>query len=113
VDGSGTSGYTITQNSIFSNNLSIDLTTGANGDIAAPVIFTTTLGSVNVVGIACPNCTVELFENSDTDGEGETCVRDTTAGAGTAAEDFGGDGPGRPSPAPSLPLPLGPGAGLS
>jgi len=79
VDGSGTSGNTITQNSIFSNNLGIDLTTGANGDIAAPVIFTTTLGSVNVVGTACPNCTVELFENSDTDGEGETYVGSATA----------------------------------
>jgi hypothetical protein len=84
VDGSGTSGNTITPNSIFSNNLGIDLTNGANGDIAAPAIFTTALGSVNVVGTDCPNCIVEVFENSDTDGKGETYVGDTTtAGAFT------------------------------
>jgi len=40
---------------------------------------TTTVGSVNVVGTACADCTVEVFENSDADGEGETYVGDTTA----------------------------------
>jgi len=81
VAGSGTIGNAITRNSIFSNTLGIDLVDGANGDIAAPVIVTTTLGSVHVVGSACPGCTVELFENGDTDGEGETYVGHATAGA--------------------------------
>ena len=59
--------------------MGILLTAGANGDIAAPVIMTTTVGSVNIVGTACADCTVEVFENSDADGEGETYVGDTTA----------------------------------
>jgi uncharacterized repeat protein (TIGR01451 family) len=71
---------TIRRNSIHSHaGKGIDLTNGANGDIAAPVIFTTTLGAVNIVGTACPDCTVEVFENGDTDGEGETYVGDSTA----------------------------------
>jgi titin len=82
VNGSSTTGNTITQNSIFSNDVGIDLTAGANGDIGAPVIVATTVGSVNVVGTACAGCTVEIFESGDTDGEGETYVGDTTADAG-------------------------------
>jgi hypothetical protein len=31
------------------------------------------------VGTACAGCTVEVFENGDTDGEGETYIGDTTA----------------------------------
>jgi titin len=84
VDGSTTISNTITQNSIFSNDIGIDLSSGANGDIAAPIIVTTTVGSVNVVGTACAGCTVEVFENGDTDGEGETYVEDTTANASGA-----------------------------
>jgi hypothetical protein len=84
VYGSGTNGNVITQNSIFSNIMGIDLMFNANGNIAAPVIVTTTVGSVNIVGTACPNCTVEVFENSDTDGEGETYV-------GSAVADGSGD----------------------
>jgi len=64
--------------------MGIDLRNGANGGIAAPVIVTTTVGSVDIVGTACPNCTVEVFENGDTDGEGETYVGDTTANASGA-----------------------------
>jgi CSLREA domain-containing protein len=80
VNGGSTTGNVITQNSIFANGLmGIDLTAGANGGIAAPVIVTTTEGSVNVVGTACADCTVEVFENDDTDGEGETYIGDTTA----------------------------------
>jgi CSLREA domain-containing protein len=79
VDGGSTTGNIITQNSIFSNTVGIDLTGGAHGGIAAPVIMTTTVGSVNIVGTACADCTVEVFENSDADGEGETYVGDTTA----------------------------------
>jgi parallel beta-helix repeat protein len=85
VYGGSTISNTITQNSIFSNDdMGIDLTDGANGGIAAPVILTTTLGSANIVGSACASCTVEVFENSDTDGEGENYVGDTTATASGA-----------------------------
>jgi hypothetical protein len=66
---------------VFPNTMGIDLTGGANGSIDAPVIMTTTVGSVNIVGTACADCTVEVFENGDTDGEGETYVGDTTADA--------------------------------
>jgi parallel beta-helix repeat protein len=79
VNWSDTTGNAITQNSIFSNMMGINLKSGANGNIAAPLIITTTQGSVNIVGTACAGCTVEVFENSDTDGEGETYVGDTVA----------------------------------
>jgi putative surface-exposed virulence protein len=82
VNGIDTTGNTVTQNSIFSNDMGIYLTGGANGGIAAPVIVTTTVGSVNIVGTACPSCSVEVFENGDSDGEGETYVGTTTADAG-------------------------------
>jgi hypothetical protein len=84
VGGASTTGNAITQNSIFANTMGIDLFDGANGSIAPPEILTTTRGSVHVVGTACPGCTVELFRNSDTDGEGETYVGDDTADAGGA-----------------------------
>jgi CSLREA domain-containing protein len=84
VNGASTSGNIITQNSIFSNTMGIDLVGGANGGIAAPVIVTATVGSVNIVGTACAGCTVEVFENGDTDGEGETYVGDTVATASGA-----------------------------
>jgi hypothetical protein len=82
VNGGNTTGNTITQNSIYSNAMGIDLSWGANGDIAAPVIVTTTTGSVNIIGTACPNCTVEVFQNSDDDGEGQDYKGKTTADAG-------------------------------
>jgi hypothetical protein len=79
VVGGSTTGNTITRNSIFSNDMGIDLLSGANGAIETPTIVATTLGSINVVGFACPGCTVEVFENGDADGEGETYVARTTA----------------------------------
>jgi putative surface-exposed virulence protein len=81
VSVSSTTGNSITQNSIFSNDMGIHLTDDANGGIAAPLIVTTTVGSVNIVGTACPSCSVEVFENGDSDGEGETYVGTTTADA--------------------------------
>jgi hypothetical protein len=85
VNWSNTTGNIITQNSIFSNDqMGIGLINDANGDIAAPVIVATISGSVNIVGTACSRCTVEVFENGDTDGEGETYVGDTTADASGA-----------------------------
>jgi titin len=79
VNGSTTMGNVITENSIFSNSDGINLLGGANGDIPTALIIATTLGSVNITGTACPHCTVELFENSDTDGEGETFIGSTVA----------------------------------
>lgn len=82
VYGNNTYHNTITQNSIFSNTLmGISLTGGAQENIAAPVILTTSFGSINVVGTACASCTVEIFENSDTDGEGESYLGSTIATA--------------------------------
>lgn len=76
VSWSEATGNIITQNSIFSNDqIGIDLVDGANGDIPAPVIAATTgSGPVSITGTACPGCTVEVFENSDDDGEGETYI---------------------------------------
>ncbi len=82
IEGNVTTGNTITQNSIFSNNKGIHLVNSANGGIPAPVIHTATLGSINIVGNACSGCTVEVFENSDTDGEGEIYIGSTTASVG-------------------------------
>jgi hypothetical protein len=79
-----TTGITITQNSIYSNTMGIELAAGANGGIAAPVIVTTTTGSVNIIGTACSNRTVEVFQNSDNDGEGEDYVGEATADASGA-----------------------------
>jgi hypothetical protein len=82
IEGSVTTGNTITQNSIFLNNKGIHLVNGANEGISAPIIYAATLGSTNIVGNACSDCTVEVFENSDTDGEGETYIGSTTASVG-------------------------------
>jgi uncharacterized delta-60 repeat protein/CSLREA domain-containing protein len=76
---------TITQNSIFSSDMKgIELLTGAHGGIAAPVIVATTQGSVQITGTACPGCNVEVFENSDIDGEGETFIGEGTTNASGA-----------------------------
>ena len=82
IEGSVTTGNTITQNSIFFNNKGIHLVNNANGGIPAPVIYAATLASTNIVGYACSDCTVEVFENSDTDGEGETYIGSATASVG-------------------------------
>jgi titin len=77
-----TLGSIITQNAIFSNDQGIDLMDGAHGGIGAPIILTTTLAPVQVVGTACAECTVEVFESDDADGEGESFVGDATATVG-------------------------------
>jgi len=84
VSGSDTTGNLITQNSIYANTeKGIYLTGGANGGITAPAIATS-VGPFSIIGTACPGCTVELFENGDTDGEGESYV-------GTAIANASGD----------------------
>jgi hypothetical protein len=79
VNGASDIGNIITRNAIYSNTMGIDLVTGANGNIQPPVIMTATLGSVNISGTACANCTVEVFDNHDTDGEGEHYIGATVA----------------------------------
>ncbi|MGB2894859.1 MAG: hypothetical protein WBB65_01675, partial [Anaerolineales bacterium] len=72
VNGGTTFGNVITRNSIHDNTgAGIGLSSGANGGILAPTITNVTLpGLIQVEGIACLNCTVELFSSPDTDGEG-------------------------------------------
>jgi titin len=86
-----TVGNRITQNSIFDNAATgIHLAVGAHGDIAQPVISETLPGSIVAEGIACAGCTVEVFINSDTDGEGETYLAQGLAdGAGIFSIDVG------------------------
>jgi hypothetical protein len=79
VEGGGTLGNVITRNCIAHNILGIDLFPGANGGVQPPVITGITFGSIQITGTACPFCTVELFTNSDADGEGETYAGSATA----------------------------------
>ena len=73
-------GNVITRNRIWDNDEGIELLDGANGAILPPVIQSTaSSGSVHVMGTACPGCVVEVFANSDDDGEGETYVGQGTA----------------------------------
>ena len=75
----------ITQNSIFANaGLGIELVEGAHGGIAAPVITGVVVasGSVEIHGTACSGCTVEVFVNGNTDGEGEVYIGSTVADGG-------------------------------
>ena len=76
VDGPDTTGNRITQNSITDNaSLGIDNFNGGNTELLPPAIASVTAGLVS--GIACPNCTVEIF--SDPEDEGETYEGATTA----------------------------------
>ncbi len=60
--GSGSDLITITRNRIFANGTSeISIFAGSNGGIAEPSIVSTSLGSVQIAGTACLNCTVEVF----------------------------------------------------
>ena len=71
VAGSGTTGNTITQDSIHSNGgssyLGIDLSAGGNDLIPAPVISSTTC--VSAVGSTLITTTVELFTGPDDEGK--------------------------------------------
>ena len=84
VMGKESTGNIITRNSIFSNDIGIYLAEGGNDGIPAPSVTGTVEGSVKIMGKACAKCTVEVFDNPDDDGEGETYI-------GTAAADSNGN----------------------
>ena len=78
-------GNTITQNTIAANGgMGIHLTNGAHNSIAAPVVSSAPKGPGDITGTACPGCTVEVFLNTDDDGEGMGYL-------GSAVADGGGD----------------------
>jgi len=69
VDGSGTTGNTITQNSIHSNLwLGIELNDGGNGGISAPTIGVA-VDPCTVTGTAVAGDTVEVFTGPDEEGK--------------------------------------------
>jgi titin len=75
VDTPTTTGHLITHNRIFQNEgLGIHLTNGANSDIPAPAIQSTTfgpIGSIRIAVSACGGCAVQVFNSRVPDGEGE------------------------------------------
>ena len=81
VDGGSTDGNVITENSIHDNTgAGIGLSSGANGGILAPTITSVVLGPpITISGTACNDCTVEVFSNPDTDGEGWHYLGSTVA----------------------------------
>ena len=82
VDGSGTWHNTITQNSIYANAAKgIELADSGNEEIDPPVIAATA-GSYTIVGTSHAAWTVEVFENGDLDGEGESYLGSAVADAG-------------------------------
>lgn len=73
---------TLQQNSIHSNaEKGIALTEGGNNSLAAPVITDVDESSGSVSGMACAECTVEIF--SDTENEGRVYEGSVTAFGGT------------------------------
>jgi hypothetical protein len=79
VNGGGTIGNTITQNSIHSNTLmGIDLVSGGNTGLSAPAISGALCGGIS--GTAPANATVEVFTGPDE--EGKTYLATTSADGG-------------------------------
>ena len=71
-------GNRITKNSICNNGKQgIVLEEGGNNNITRPYIFEFDMQAGTLTGIACPNCTVEIF--SDSDNQGEIYEGSTTA----------------------------------
>ena len=61
---------TITYNSIHSNaDIGIELSEGGNTELDAPIITYLDLDAGTVTGMACPGCTVEVFSDSNDEGE--------------------------------------------
>jgi hypothetical protein len=81
--GDTTEGNVFTQNSIYGNSSGgIGLFYGAHNLISAPLISTTYMSSVTIEGSACADCTVEVFSNPDTEGQGKTYLGSTVATGG-------------------------------
>jgi dockerin type I repeat protein len=77
-------GNRITQNSIYNNGgvdlndaVGIELLDGGNTELAAPLLFDFDMQAGTVTGVACANCTVEVF--SDNGDQGEFYEGQTTA----------------------------------
>ena len=72
---------TITQNSIHAHGWTgIELLHSGNNELAFPTIHDFDLHAGTVTGIACPNCTVEIFSDEGDEGvifEGQTTADDT------------------------------------
>ena len=70
VEGPGAFGNNITRNSIHDNkNAGIVLQNGGNTMLESPLITDFDIAKGAIAGMACPNCTVEVF--SDSGGQGE------------------------------------------
>ena len=81
--GATTTGNVFTQNSIYGNlSGGIGLWSGAHNSISAPSISTTFMSSVTIEGTACADCTVEVFSNPDTEGQGKAYLGSTVATGG-------------------------------
>jgi len=78
IQGEESVGNRITQNSIYNNGSpGIVLYYGGNAQLAVPVLYDFDKLAGTVTGMACANCTVEVF--SDNDDQGEIYEGQTTA----------------------------------
>lgn len=69
VEGSDSSGNTLTQNSIHDNGgAGIRLLSGGNTALGAPITFDFDLAGGMMTGTTCANCTVEIFSDSSDEG---------------------------------------------
>jgi parallel beta-helix repeat protein len=69
VEGSDSSGNTLTQNSIHDNGgAGIRLLSGGNSSLDAPLTFDFDLAGGMMTGTTCANCTVEIFSDSSDEG---------------------------------------------
>ena len=69
VEGSDSSGNTLTQNSIHDNGgAGIRLLSGGNSSLDAPLTFDFDLAGGMTTGTTCANCTVEIFSDSSDEG---------------------------------------------
>lgn len=61
---------TITQNSVYDNDhMGIELWSGGNKELAAPLVFDFDLNTGSIAGTACFSCTVEIFSDIDNEGK--------------------------------------------
>jgi hypothetical protein len=83
INGFLTYDNTLSRNSIFANDIrGICLSNDANMEIDPPVITSAELGSITVLGNACPSCEVELFNSPDNERQGRYYIGSAHANAG-------------------------------